>query len=673
MPLLHGLPFYIDLTIPELQPDEEVFVVRTTGEVCREYEEYLLLVKEYTSKVWSCCYTGKGGLTYDQARKEEQRVEPDLQPFPEALVPQALQLAHNSEDSLEQLAGRVKECVDQAGSGPPLTLASIRAWILQSCDYDDDLDVWAAKPSLVAAHSLPPMAPEQQQRLQQRRDEAEAEAELLSGSEGSREGGERPSITTTFFSAKKDKLATPKASKGGRPQPGEEESRLKPGTTKHLAFTTLKTLPDPSVGMTVDEVAQGASQAGLKQGDWTASQKSNLRQIMYTDICFALVSRTPKHKYALRAAPGVVPVPDEIQADDNDADAGAAHDAEAGDANGGPSAKKPRNSAAAKEAKASKASGGSQASKADVKATVKAVETPAAVGVAAASEPAERERLERERLEREQEERAAKEDELLEPLERLERVLARCTATASRRAVELEAALQAVTHARAELASKEAELPGSPGAPGSPAAKAGSTPAKAAVTTSGARAQTPATAPKFELPEELKEYTGDASDRKAKMEWSRQREAATKKLELKKAEWESEQRARKLKAGREERQKQLAGALGCVQEATAAVGLARAAHAAAQRAVAQATKALSTEKLRQEKERARAAAAEERERRKAEALSAKQYPLEDLELLTELRAKAEQTGEGEARAGLEARAAPPGPRAASSRAAGQGA
>ncbi|KAL6759908.1 hypothetical protein V8C86DRAFT_3024616 [Haematococcus lacustris] len=549
MPLLHGLPFYIDLTIPELQPDEEVFVVRTTGEVCREYEEYLLLVKEYTSKVWSCCYTGKGGLTYDQARKEEQRIEPDLQPFPEALVPQALQLAHNSEDSLEQLAARVKECVDQAGSGPPLTLASIRAWILQS------------------------------------------------SSSGCNSGEMRPRLRLSCCQGQRA---------AGRE---EEESRLKPGTTKHLAFTTLKTLPDPSVGMTVDEVAQGASQAGLKQGDWTASQKSNLRQIMYTDICFALVSRTPKHKYALRAAPGVVPVPDEIQADDNDVDAGAAHDAEAGDANGGPSAKKPRNSAAAKEAKASKASGGSQASKADVKATVKAVETPAAVGVAAASEPAERERLERERLEREQEERAAKEDELLEPLERLERVLARCTATASRRAAELEAAQQAVAHARAELALKEAELPGSPGAPGSPAAKAGSMPAKAAVTTPGARAQTPTTAPKFELPEELKEYTGDASDRKAKMEWSRQREAATKKLELKKAEWESEQRARKLKAGREERQKQLAGAHGGVQEAMAAVGLARAAHAAAQRAVAQATKALSTERLRQEKERARAAAA----------------------------------------------------------------
>eukprot|EP00967_Tisochrysis_lutea_P092170 scaffold132778_cov15-Tisochrysis_lutea.AAC.2 len=32
---------------------------------------------------------------------------------------------------------------------------------------------------------------------------------------------------------------------------------------------------------------------------------------LYLDVSFALVGRTPKNKYALRAAPGVVPLPDE--------------------------------------------------------------------------------------------------------------------------------------------------------------------------------------------------------------------------------------------------------------------------------------------------------------------------------------------------------------------------
>lgn len=56
---------------PDLKPDEDVFVVSLTGEVFRHYKDYVRTMDEYRSHQWACKFTGKKGLTFQEALLEE--------------------------------------------------------------------------------------------------------------------------------------------------------------------------------------------------------------------------------------------------------------------------------------------------------------------------------------------------------------------------------------------------------------------------------------------------------------------------------------------------------------------------------------------------------------------------------------------------------------------------
>ena len=56
-----------------LKPDEEVYFIQSSGEIVRDYKAYLERMSEYRSKQWSCKYSGKGGLTFDEALEEENK------------------------------------------------------------------------------------------------------------------------------------------------------------------------------------------------------------------------------------------------------------------------------------------------------------------------------------------------------------------------------------------------------------------------------------------------------------------------------------------------------------------------------------------------------------------------------------------------------------------------
>jgi ATP-utilising chromatin assembly and remodelling N-terminal len=72
MPFYRGEP-WAPLPLPQgLQPHEEVFVLRQTGEVFRDYEMYLGSFKELRERVWSCPGTGRSNLTYEEAALEEE-------------------------------------------------------------------------------------------------------------------------------------------------------------------------------------------------------------------------------------------------------------------------------------------------------------------------------------------------------------------------------------------------------------------------------------------------------------------------------------------------------------------------------------------------------------------------------------------------------------------------
>ena len=60
--------------LPEgLKPTDEVFVVRLTGEVFRDYKTYLERMTEYRAEQWACKYTGKSGLTFKGALEAEAK------------------------------------------------------------------------------------------------------------------------------------------------------------------------------------------------------------------------------------------------------------------------------------------------------------------------------------------------------------------------------------------------------------------------------------------------------------------------------------------------------------------------------------------------------------------------------------------------------------------------
>ena len=113
---------------------------------------------------------------------------------------------------------------------------------------------------------------------------------------------------------------------------------MKPNTAKMAAFLVLKAVGIE--GATPDEIQTLSTEKGFKT-DWATSSIANLRtvgqtckavcpsydhnhiaswmQVLRSDIAFAPISRDPKLKYALRALPGVVPLPDPVVRPDQDA------------------------------------------------------------------------------------------------------------------------------------------------------------------------------------------------------------------------------------------------------------------------------------------------------------------------------------------------------------------
>ena len=65
--------------LPALAASLQVFVVKATGEVFRTYEAYLKQIELYRQAVWSCRYSGKGGLTLEEAQEAERKAVAALQ------------------------------------------------------------------------------------------------------------------------------------------------------------------------------------------------------------------------------------------------------------------------------------------------------------------------------------------------------------------------------------------------------------------------------------------------------------------------------------------------------------------------------------------------------------------------------------------------------------------
>ena len=72
MPLLHGKDFVIDRTVsPDLKPDLEIWRCRATGEVFLDYTDLLERQSLCRSREFSSGYTGKSGLNFEEAKRED--------------------------------------------------------------------------------------------------------------------------------------------------------------------------------------------------------------------------------------------------------------------------------------------------------------------------------------------------------------------------------------------------------------------------------------------------------------------------------------------------------------------------------------------------------------------------------------------------------------------------
>ena len=89
MPLQNNAPY--EPTAVDLRKTDEYFVLRASGEAVQDYTAYLDKLRLYRTHQWSCAYTHKSGLTYEEARKEEDSIT--------ALLPKVRRVPNDLQDS----------------------------------------------------------------------------------------------------------------------------------------------------------------------------------------------------------------------------------------------------------------------------------------------------------------------------------------------------------------------------------------------------------------------------------------------------------------------------------------------------------------------------------------------------------------------------------------------
>ncbi|RAL45536.1 hypothetical protein DM860_016028 [Cuscuta australis] len=107
MPLYKRKPFALLEKPTDLNPNEEVFQVRFTKEIFRDYGDYLKRMNMYQQRVWSCKLSGKNCLTYEEALLSEKESGEELQLFPKELLAPVLRDLQFSMLSLSDLVNKI--------------------------------------------------------------------------------------------------------------------------------------------------------------------------------------------------------------------------------------------------------------------------------------------------------------------------------------------------------------------------------------------------------------------------------------------------------------------------------------------------------------------------------------------------------------------------------------
>lgn len=91
----------------DLEPHEQVYQIRFTKEIFRDYDKYLNQINLYRQRVWTCKVTWKPNLTYEEALVSEKRATEKLHQLPKELMAPALQIIQYSMLSLKDLADTI--------------------------------------------------------------------------------------------------------------------------------------------------------------------------------------------------------------------------------------------------------------------------------------------------------------------------------------------------------------------------------------------------------------------------------------------------------------------------------------------------------------------------------------------------------------------------------------
>ena len=84
----------------ELDLSDDCFMMRATGELFKDYEEYLNALLDYQARRWSCAVSGKGKLTYEEAQLSEKNAQRRVDAaFPDIFLEPLCRMVHMSQRS----------------------------------------------------------------------------------------------------------------------------------------------------------------------------------------------------------------------------------------------------------------------------------------------------------------------------------------------------------------------------------------------------------------------------------------------------------------------------------------------------------------------------------------------------------------------------------------------
>lgn len=111
MPLFKRKPFPLAEPPEDIKPNEQVFQIRFTKEIFRDYQEYLERINLYRQRVWVCKVSGKINLTYEEALVSERRATEKVQHFPKELIRPVLRMVQFKTLRVKELISKISNTI----------------------------------------------------------------------------------------------------------------------------------------------------------------------------------------------------------------------------------------------------------------------------------------------------------------------------------------------------------------------------------------------------------------------------------------------------------------------------------------------------------------------------------------------------------------------------------